>query len=126
MKNSTNFYKLSGRTLPFLYLSALMLYWLADTYFALNSFNYVSAIILILLTAQFFLRNKILGLSLGLVILVSSVIMFLAVISEYNNFKLLNAEANKLLIYGYLLSFGAFVSSTTMTVNNLKRINIRK
>ncbi|RZK53124.1 MAG: hypothetical protein EOO87_13660 [Pedobacter sp.] len=126
MKNSTNFYKLSGRTLPFLYLSGLMLYWLADTYFAINSFNYVSAILLSLLTAQFFLKNKILGLSLGLVILVSSVIMFLAVISEYYNFKLLNAEANKLLIYGCLLSFGAFVSSTTMTVNNLKRINIRK
>lgn len=115
MKNSTNFYKLSGRTLPFLYLSGLMLYWLADTYFAINSFNYVSAILLSLLTAQFFLNNKILGLSLGLVILVSSVTMFFAVISEYNNFKLL--------IYGCLLSFGALISAATMTATNVKLLS---
>lgn len=122
MKKFYNFRHITSKSLPVIYFLAIAIYWFFDGFLAVNSFNYLAFFLITLLVIHFVSRNKVLGLTLGLIAFVLSAIMFLGVMAEYNEFIKITEGANRLIFYGNIISFGGLLMSVLMIVTNFKNL----
>ena len=106
--------------LPIIYFIGITIYWAYDNFYQGQHFNYVTLGIAAILITQIFFNNKFLGISLGILGLIVSILIFLAVLSEFNEFKIISQEAKQLLTIGSLLSLGGVVMAAIMITTNLK------
>ncbi|HSN61190.1 MAG TPA: hypothetical protein VLR49_09650, partial [Ferruginibacter sp.] len=98
----------------------ITIYWVYDNFYQGQHIKYVSLVIAGILVTQIIFNNKYLGTSLGILGLIGSILMFLAVVSEFNEFKIISQEAKQLLTIGSLLSLGGVVMAAIMITTNLK------
>jgi hypothetical protein len=89
--------------LPEYLLIAVFFYWFSTAL----EVNYIAIGLIIILIFQIILKNRILGIIIPSVLILASLYMLLALISEFNEFLTFNSDAKELLLVG--LSY--FISS---------------
>jgi hypothetical protein len=100
--------------LPEFILLCITAYWFIDNFVLQNHFNPYAFGLLLVLLFQVFFQNKIVGFSLATIILLFSLYMVLAVISEFNDFPTASAAAFQLLSFGLLLCFFGFSAAIAL------------
>ncbi len=100
---------------PELYFMGLGIFWTAENYFSRGVINYFTLLLVWLLFLQLFYKNRILGLTYGVMLGLASAYMMLAVNSEVGEFEKFSMEALQLQLVGWgifgtgLLMAGAMV-----------------
>lgn len=80
----------------YLLLGAVFFYWVS----AGIAMNPIAIVLTIALILQIIFKNRIVGIALPSLLVLASLYMLLALISELNEFETFNAEARKLLLVG--------------------------
>lgn len=91
------------KMIPELFFMGLGTYWVIENYMASGHHNYIAALFVWLLFLQLFYKNRILGLTYGIILTMVSGFMALAVLSEYREFNPGEAEGIRLLVWGLIL-----------------------
>ncbi|MGV3460559.1 MAG: hypothetical protein ACO1N9_08925 [Flavobacterium sp.] len=98
------------KLVPELFFMGLGTYWAIENYMVSGHRNYIAVLVVWLLFLQLFYKNRILGLTYGIILTVISGFMALAVVSEYREFNPGEAEGLKLLAWGLsLFGIGALM-----------------
>jgi hypothetical protein len=106
--------------LPYVYFIGLATYWFYENISAGPHFNYFALGIIGILVIQLIIKIKILGASLGIMGVLFSAYMFLAVLSEFNEFKVASESAIQLITIGTILSLAGLLMGVIMTITNFK------
>lgn len=109
-------------TLPYLYFIGVGCYWLFDSLYASAYFNPVAAILVALLVWQCKIQNNLVGFCTGLLLTIFTMLMFMGVISEFRDFKVLSTSARQLLIFGSTICTGGLIMAIVITINHLNNI----
>jgi len=100
--------------LPELIILILSCLWLIDNYRVSAIINYYALSVAVVMVLQLVFKFKIVGLSMAIIIALFSLYMFLAVVSEFNDFPQVNFEALKLLVVGFYFCFLGFIAASIM------------
>ena len=109
---------------PYIYFIGLASFWLLMDLFSVQNFSYVAFGLLIGLIIQAVIQNRIVGTGLGILATIVSLYVFLAVLSEFNDFEVVNSSAIQLISVGSVLSLTGVVVGVTLTVSNVKKLGI--
>ncbi len=110
--------------MPYIYFIGLASFWLLMDLFAIQNFSYVAFGLLIGLIVQAVIQNRIIGTGIGVLAALVGFYAFLAVLSEFNDFEVLNNSAMQLIAVGSALSLSGLAMGVTMTVTNLRKVTI--
>lgn len=115
-------------SVPYVYFIGWASYWFVMDIAAAGSFNFIALAILLALVAQVIVRNNAIDLILGALSMIISVYMFVAVLSEFNNFSSVNDNARQLVLAGTLISVSGFAIAMLIFRSHFKSIgfNISK
>lgn len=108
--------------MPYIYFIGLASFWLLMDLFFIQNFSYVGFGLLIGLITQAVIQNRIVGAGLGILATIVSLYAFLAVLSEFNDFEVVNSSAIQLISVGSVLSLIGIVVGVALTVINIKRL----
>ena len=92
----------------FLLIAAVIFYWIS----AGMIINPVAISLILILILQIIFKNKILGLIIPSLLIITCLYMLMALVSEFNEFPTFNADAKKLLFVG--LSY--FISTMIISI----------
>jgi uncharacterized membrane protein YdcZ (DUF606 family) len=110
-----------GKTvIPIVYFLLLSIYWFYDSLSQQQNYNYLALTIAAILVTQIILKNKLFGISLGILGVIGSLLMFLAVLSEFNEFKVISESAKQLIVVGTVLSVAGMIMATIITTTNFR------
>lgn len=115
MKNKLKFTKFVRTQLPLIYFICA-----AIALFYGENYNYVTLGIILILIIQLIIKNKIVGISLGILISIISFVMFLAVISEFNDFEAVSTNALQLITIGSLLTLSGLSMGIIMIKTSIE------
>lgn len=110
------------KMLPELFFMGLGTYWAIENYLASGHRNYIAILFVWLLFLQLFYKNRILGLTYGIILTCISVYMCLAVLSEFYEFNPGEAQGYKLLAWGFSI-FGAGILMGLYMIYNYATAN---
>lgn len=107
MKNLKNFSLLIPE---FLLVLAVLFYWISTA----NLLNPFAIVLLMTLVGQIIFKNRVVGLIIPSLLILSSLYMLLALMSEFNEFPTFNYEAKRLLFVGLTFFISTIVVSASM------------
>jgi maltodextrin utilization protein YvdJ len=79
-----------------LLIGSVLFYWISTA----NLLNPVAIVLILVLGLQMIFKNRVVGLAIPIVLILASLFMVLALISELNEFPNFNADAQKMLLVG--------------------------
>ena len=94
----------------FLLIAAVIFYWISTGLII----NPVAISLIVILILQIIFKNKILGLIIPSLLIITCLYMLMALISEFNEFPTFNADAKKLLFVGLSYLISTMIISITM------------
>ncbi len=80
----------------YLLMLSVLFYWVSSAVIV----NPIAIALVLCLILQLLFQNKVVGISIGAIFICSSLFMLLALMSEFSEFPVFNAEAQKLLFVG--------------------------
>ncbi|WP_323788629.1 hypothetical protein [Psychroserpens sp.] len=80
----------------YLLIAAVLFYWMS----AGQPINYIAIGLIIAIVLQIIFKNKMVGIAIPFLLIITSLYMILALISEVREFPSFNAEAKTLLLFG--------------------------
>jgi hypothetical protein len=107
---------------PYVFFSSFCLYWFFDNLIGNQTINYLSVGFIFLMLFQIFKQQIILGFSLGIFLMIVSIIIGLGVLSDYNDTLEMRQQVNKFLIIGCIVSISCFLMALQMTVVNYQKL----
>lgn len=113
-----------SQVLPYIYFIGLASFWLFGDLFAMQKFSFVALGVIVALTIQAVLQHKVVGASLGIMAIAISLIAFLATLSEFSDFEVVNQSAIQLIAVGSVLSLSELVMGGMLTITNIRRLAI--
>ncbi len=124
MKQPIELKKNVWELMSYIYFIGVAFFWLLMDLFSIQNFSFVASGLLIGLIIQAVIQNRIVGTGLGIVATMVSLYAFLAVLSEFNDFEVVNSSAIQLISVGSVLSLTGSIGGITLTLINLKRLAI--
>ena len=97
--------------IPEIYLLIAVLYYWSLTP---STVNWVAITLLVIIGILIISKNKILGMTIGILLILINLYMFLALASELSEFEVFNSDAKKLLGFGVLFLGLNLIFSTLM------------
>lgn len=94
----------SSKVLPYTYFIGLAAFWFFGDLVAKENFSLVALGIMVALIIQAVWQNRLAGASLGVFATAVSFVAFLAVLSEFSDFEVVNGSAIQLIAVGSILS----------------------
>lgn len=107
---------------PYVFFSSFCLYWFFDNLIGNQTINYLSLGSIFLMLFQMIKQQKILGFSLGIFLIIVSIIIGLGIISDYNNTLEMSQKVNNFLIIGCIVSISCFLMALQMTIINYRKL----
>ena len=123
MKKQLELPKKVWSVLPYLYFIGLAALWFVGD-LASQKFSFMALGVLIGLFSLAVWQNKIAGTCLGLLAAIGSLYAFFAVLSEFNDFDVVNTSAIQLIAVGSLLTLSGLAMGVLLTVTNMKRLAV--
>ncbi|KAA5535501.1 hypothetical protein [Paenimyroides baculatum] len=114
MKNSISFL---SNLVEYLLIIAVLFYWHGTS----NLLNPIAIGLLVVLIFQIIFKNKIIGIIIPSVLMLLSMYMILALLSEVNEFESFNSDAQRLLFIGLAYFLGTILISFLMIWKYLLR-----
>jgi len=100
--------------IPEFYFIGLGIFWLTENYLSSGRINYVAVLVMWLMFLQVIYKNRILGLSYGVIMALASVYMIVATLNEFAAFESFTVEAAKLLGVGAALFGSGLIMGVAM------------
>ena len=114
--------KIVWAIVPYAYFIGLAAFWFVLEMAVNKDFSYAALGIILILIIQAIMQNKIFGISLGIFAIAVHTISFLAVLSEFIEFKAISGDAIQLIAVGSLLSICGTAMGAIMAKANLKKL----
>lgn len=106
---------------PEFFIIALSIYWFLENYMSSGHINYFAIVVFVIVALQVFLKNKIVGIMLGSILFLFGLYMFLAVLSEFREFRAIDSSAIELISVGFLICFVLISSSIGMFYKSISK-----
>jgi hypothetical protein len=94
----------------YLLIAAVLFYWMS----AGLVINYIAIVLLTVIILQMIFKNKVIGIAIPMLLIITCLYMLLALISEVREFPSFNSEAQTLLFVGLFYFLGTILASTIM------------
>ncbi|MBX0333749.1 hypothetical protein K3G39_10925 [Pontibacter sp. HSC-14F20] len=111
----------SSRVLPYTYFIGLAAFWFFGDLFAKQNISFVAFGIMAALTIQALWQNEVAGTCLGLFASAVSFMVFLATLSEFSDFEVVNGSAIQLIAVGSILSLVGLAMGLVLTITNMRK-----
>ncbi|MCP2042918.1 hypothetical protein [Pontibacter sp. HSC-36F09] len=115
----------SGKALPYTYFIGLAAFWFFGDLLAIQNFSFVAFGIMAALTIQAVWQNRVAGACLGVFTTAVSFVAFLAVLSEFSDFEVVNGSAIQLIAVGSILSLVGLAMGLMLTITNMQKLAIK-
>lgn len=92
---------------------------------AIQNFSFVAFGIMAALTIQAVWQNRVAGACLGVFTTAVSFVAFLAVLSEFSDFEVVNGSAIQLIAVGSILSLVGLAMGLMLTITNMQKLAIK-
>ncbi len=100
--------------MPELVILILSFLWFIDNYCVASIINYYALSAAVVMMLQMVFKFKLVGVVMTLIITLFSFYIFLAVLSEFNDYPVVHFEALKLLVIGLYFCFLGFMAAAIM------------
>ncbi|WP_299754357.1 hypothetical protein [uncultured Pontibacter sp.] len=117
LESKKNVWKL----LPHIYFTGLAAFWFFGDLLTIQNFSLLALGVSVILIIQAIIQNKTIGICMGIFAAIISLYTFFAVLSEFNDFGIVNNSAIQLITVGSALSLGGLAMGVTLTLINLKK-----
>lgn len=101
----------------YLLILSVLFYWFSTS----NLFNPVAISILLFLIIQIVFKNRIIGISIGVILIIASLYLLLALLSEFHEFPEYNKEAFTFLMIGFIYFFSTIIVSMIMLYKSVRK-----
>lgn len=124
MVRSNKLIEQKNKVLPYTYFIGLAAFWFFGDLLAKENFSFVALGIMVALIIQAVWQNKLVGASLGVFATAVSFVAFLAVLSEFSDFEVVNGSAVQLIAVGSILTLSGLAMGLLLTVTNSRKLAI--
>ncbi|WP_188500730.1 hypothetical protein [Pontibacter amylolyticus] len=124
MVRSNKLIEQKNKVLPYTYFIGLAALWFFGDLLAKENFSFVALGIMVALIVQAVWQNKLVGASLGVFTTAVSFVAFLAVLSEFSDFEVVNGSAVQLIAVGSILTLSGLAMGLLLTVTNSRKLAI--
>ena len=123
MKSQRKLKNNAWKFLPYSYFIGLAAFWFFEEIFAIQNISYIALGFMLILLAQAIIQNKTFGVSLGIFAIAVSSVSFLAVLSEFCEFKVISDSAIQLIGVGSMLSLSGLAMGVMMIASNGRKLS---
>ena len=112
-----------SKVLPYTYFIGLAAFWFVGDLLAIQNFSFVALGIMVALAILGVWQNKVAGTCLGVFASAVSIVAFLATLSEFLDFEVVNQSAIQLITVGSVLSLSGLAMGLVLTVTNARKLS---
>lgn len=110
--------------MPYIYFIALVALWFLGDLFVFQKFSFIALGLLAGLIIQAKMQHKVIGTGIGIIAATGSLYGFLAVVSEFNEFEVVNNSALVMISVGSALTLSGLAMGVMLALANLKKLAI--